>query len=141
MTRVPSRAGTLARSDPDPDPDPEPDPEAVVAQLCVPVSKPTTTAPVIATPRRTARRDGVWGMFTTTSYAARDGQRQLMLGELTAADMGWRTSPSPEGDVLQPLPRRRTVGRPTAWGGGPCCHQHMTAVSPGPHAEYRRTRT
>ncbi|RSN58131.1 hypothetical protein DMH12_11290 [Streptomyces sp. WAC 04229] len=51
-----------------------------------------------------------------------------------------RTSPSPEGGVRRPAPGAglwpRRPGVPESRG-----HQHMTAVSPAPHEEYRRTRT
>lgn len=50
------------------------------------------------------------------------------------------TFPSPEGNVPGRSPGAgQVVSAPAC--RGPCCHQHMTAVSPEPQAEYRRTRT
>ncbi|GGX34083.1 hypothetical protein GCM10010297_64420 [Streptomyces malachitofuscus] len=60
------------------------------------------------------------------------------MGAWPGPDCAWAgvTSPSPEGDVAPAAPPAPEMALVSAVG--PCRYQHMTAVSPGPHAEYRR---
>ncbi|WP_437112952.1 transposase [Streptomyces longwoodensis] len=77
--------------------------------------------------------------------------RQVLEGVVFKFRTGvpWRDLPPPEpgtrrGPGPVSLPRRRQVPAlppPGQWSRSAGRHQHMTAVSPEPQPEYRRTRT